>query len=156
MGLLEGITTYFNHFAQLNNLMALNKDTQELVQNIADQYHWYPPFTPEFNADSLSREELVERFPQATSTESARFGAEIVDRIKSRPHDQSFQESVREIVDDLGDEEIRMLPRGLRQDMLIGLNEADDEAGFAARNKLITGGANEAEDAFRLPPDYVT
>lgn len=63
--------------------------------------------------------ELAERFPDANSLESSCFGAEIVDRIQSRDSDASFQEKVKDIVDDLELEQIDKLPKGLRHDMLI-------------------------------------
>ena len=153
--MIESLSQYFNNMTRINRIMAINEEFDEYFAEVEARYHWYPPFTPEFDASALTSEELLEMFPDAISLDSARFGASIVDQIKSRPHEQSFQDRVHEIVKDMDDSEIQMLPRSLRRDMLTGLNDVENDVDQALRTKLITGGNSYAYNTMGLPPEYV-
>lgn len=66
---------------------------------------------------------LLEHFPDATTMESARFGALIVDEIKSRPLDQPLEQTVVDLVERLSFDEVNTLPRSVRTDLLFMLDK---------------------------------
>ena len=114
------------------------------------------PDFPGYNQTSIPDNEIIEAFPDAQSLDSAKFALSIRDEIRQRPENIDIEEKVAEIVDRLSKEEISALPRSMRSDFMVIL---DDDAIksvpnlFDLRFKIMSSGFQSG--VLGLDPEYV-